>query len=97
MSLATNKSASSPLGRDAEDPDHTLMTPAWNQGQFGTMFNTTVHPIRDNLGQGNNPESYFTVPTVISFGKDGKPGVDRWLGVVDAALASDNLYSFRLR
>jgi prepilin-type N-terminal cleavage/methylation domain-containing protein len=84
------------LDRDTEDTNHALMNPTWNLGAGGTLFHTRVHKIRNATG--NGPQSYYTIPAVFSFGRDGKPGVNLdTLQIVNAAQATDNLYSFLVR
>jgi len=102
MQIALDKGMKT-LARDPEDPDHTLMNATWQQTTNGQTTNVAIfqalcHPITDSAvgGQGA-PLSYYSIPAIVSSGKDGIPGVGAFLSISSAVDANDNLYSFKVK
>jgi prepilin-type N-terminal cleavage/methylation domain-containing protein len=97
MQIALDKGMK-PLARDTEDPDHTLVNATWqaNNPQSVVVFQTLCHPIRDGAAT-PSPLSYYSIPAIVSAGKDGKWGVGAYLSITIATDADDNLYSFKVR
>jgi prepilin-type N-terminal cleavage/methylation domain-containing protein len=93
--LAKNKGAHN-LDRDDQDPDRALMIATWNTlaNPYALEFGRLCHRIND----GTKPRSYYTMPVIISAGRDGKLGLDlRTMAITDPAAATDNVYSFDLK
>lgn len=94
---ALSRGANNNLDRDTEDTGRFLMLPSWNPDNAATPpgvaeFQRLCHPVR----AGNSRQSYFTIPTVVSAGKDGNIGLN-WDMSIQSADAEDNLYSFKTR
>jgi prepilin-type N-terminal cleavage/methylation domain-containing protein len=104
--LAKNVGSSN-RDRDVEDPTHKLMDANWQTNYSGsvTTFQNLCHRIQDPAN--GQPRSYFTIPVVVSAGKDGDFGLVLPYQQSTAAYladmkptstkADDNLYSFTLR
>ncbi len=97
---ALSRGARGAYDRDTEDSEHALMNTVWNPDSQATPpaqvaeFQRLCHQVRF----GSNRQSYFTIPTIVSAGKDGQFGLNfYYLNVVDATQAEDNLYSFKVR
>jgi hypothetical protein len=77
--------------RDPLDPTGTLMDPSWNNAANNTptggvyWFELLLHPVHNPSAAQWTPMSWFTMPTVVSAGKNGVLG------------DTDDLLSFRLR
>jgi prepilin-type N-terminal cleavage/methylation domain-containing protein len=86
------------LDHDEEDMEHALMNQNWNfvGNQGATEFQTLCHRIQDpNTGL---PRSYFTVPAILSAGRDQTLGLDPWsMAILDSTVIQDNIYSFKTR
>jgi prepilin-type N-terminal cleavage/methylation domain-containing protein len=102
---ASNPAPGNPR-RDNLDPDGLLLRPDWNNpNNFNSpfplggvrTFEQLCHPV--HLIDNNKwlPTAFYSVPTVVSAGRNKTLGLDPvLLGQTDAS-ADDNLYSFRLR
>jgi prepilin-type N-terminal cleavage/methylation domain-containing protein len=97
MQIALDKGRK-PIARDDEDPDHKLMDGTWQQNnpQSVAIFQTLCHPITDGAAT-PSPLSYYSIPAIVSGGKDGIPGVGAFLSIQSAVDANDNLYSFKVK
>jgi hypothetical protein len=80
--------------RDPCDPLGLLNTPAWVNSPGFTQFQVWCHPLPSTPGV-----SFYLLPVVASFGKDGQPGLlDQYMTPDLTTPASfDNIYSYRLR
>lgn len=83
------------LDRDDQDVEMSLMDTRWNPSQPGAgEFGRLCHKIND----GGAPRSYFTMPTIISAGRDGILGLNTFnMAITDQTKATDNIYSFKLK
>lgn len=83
------------LDRDQEDPDHKLMDSSWNNSNNSSVgtFESLCHRIE----MGGTPQSFFTIPVVVSAGKDGKFGLPTADMTPQSPDADDNIYSFQIR
>jgi prepilin-type N-terminal cleavage/methylation domain-containing protein len=97
MQIALDKGMK-PVARDTEDPDRKLMDASWQQNnpQSVVIFQTLCHPITDGAAT-PSPLSYYSIPAIVSGGKDGIPGVGAFLSIQSAVDANDNLYSFKVK
>ncbi|MBI1913633.1 MAG: prepilin-type N-terminal cleavage/methylation domain-containing protein [Planctomycetes bacterium] len=100
---ALARNARGNLDRDTEDPFHKLMDTSWqsNYPQAVVTFQSLCHSI---TGTGGGPQSYFTIPVVVSAGKDGKFGLPNSDNnppsptmTPQSPDANDNIYSFQVR
>ena len=93
---ALGRGSVSNLDRDTEDPEHRLMDNVWNPDATVTTgvtrFQSMCHAIRSGSGR----RSFFTRPTIVSAGKDGKLGLG-WDMSYLGPDADDNVYTFRVR
>jgi prepilin-type N-terminal cleavage/methylation domain-containing protein len=74
--------------RDPLDPNGLLVDPNWNNVnnlQAVYWFEYLLHPIHTGSGATWQPAAYFTMPTVVSAGRNGQVGDE------------DDILSFRLR
>jgi prepilin-type N-terminal cleavage/methylation domain-containing protein len=97
------------LYKDPLDPDGLLMDPTWNnQANYNNkggvwVFEGLCHRIHELDSQGKwVPTSYFSLPTVVSAGRNGRlglvpPAVSQTMASDPTADANDNVYGFRLR
>jgi prepilin-type N-terminal cleavage/methylation domain-containing protein len=69
---------------DPLDPYGLLLQGGWQK----QTYVTNVHPL---------PPGYYTIPAEASAGRNGRPGVDRFLNVTNANDENDNIYSFRVK
>jgi prepilin-type N-terminal cleavage/methylation domain-containing protein len=92
--LARNKGAHN-LDRDEQDVEYALMNTNWNPSSPGAVeFGSLCHRINVS----GAPRSFFTMPTVVSAGRDNVLGLNGFnMAVTDAAAAADNIYSFKLK
>jgi len=96
--LARNVRDPNRRDRDSEDPFHKLMDGNWQSGNsLGvTTFQDLCHTIKDPSS--GAPRSFFTIPVVVSAGKDGKFGLNGDMSTqTGSADAEDNIYSFTLK
>jgi len=83
------------LNRDTEDPNHKLMDSNWNNSN-NTVGVPEFERLCHRIEVSGKPQSFFTIPVVVSAGKDGSFGLGFDMSPQNAD-ANDNIYSFTLR
>jgi hypothetical protein len=76
---------------DPLDPDGTLADATWPNQAF---FAANIHAIFP--GGGAAPPTVYTVPVVVSSGRNRVPGLDATMNVTNQNQANDNIYSYSL-
>jgi prepilin-type N-terminal cleavage/methylation domain-containing protein len=94
--------------QDTLDTDGTLLMPAWWSGSNRTTFELKCHSLSKSVGGTTIPYAYFTLPTIVSAGRNQQFEIARQAAGVPDPMApsldpvtglpipSDDILSFRL-
>lgn len=80
-------------GWDVQDPEDTLMSPAWTPA-LRNDFMAKIHALP---AAGQNVRAHHLIPVVAAAGKDGAWGIDLITMGSPTGDSTDNIYSYRLR